>query len=161
MKFVILIRHVKSDWSNWLPDFDRPVRDDRKKDALRIAREIAKKNTVPTYIISSPAKRTMQTAKLFCKEWGLPFKDVVKEKPLYEGTAKEILAAIHSADEKYSSIAIVCHNPAITDFARQYSEVAIDNVPTSGAIGITFDVSHWQDIKDKGKAKWSFRPKEL
>ena len=161
MKSVILIRHTKSDWSNLLEDFDRPIRQDRKTDTVLIAKEIAEKGTLPQQIISSPAVRTLQTAELLCGEWKYLFKDIIKDKSLYECEARDIVTAIQKVDEKYDVIAIVCHNPAITVFVNQYSNASIDNVPTTGAIRVDFDVEHWKDIKAEGKAKWFLRPKEL
>jgi phosphohistidine phosphatase len=161
MKSVILIRHVKSDWSNLLADFDRPIREDKKEDALQIAKEIPRKGSLPDLIVSSPAVRTLQTAKFFCGKWKYPFEKVLQKKSLYECLAKDILTVINKAEDKYDSIAIICHNPAITDFARQYSDAYIDNIPTTGAVRIDFDVKHWKEIKDKGKLKWFLSPKEL
>ena len=161
MKSVILIRHTKSDWSNILEDFDRPIRQDRKTDTVLIAKEIAEKGTLPQSVISSPAVRTLQTAEILCSEWEYPVKDIAKDKSLYECEARDILTAIKKTDEKYDCIAIVCHNPAITVFVNQYSNASIDNVPTTGAIRIDFDIEQWKDMKGDGKAKWFLRPKEL
>ena len=160
MKSIILIRHVKSDWSNLLPDFDRPVRDDRKEDATLIAKEIANKGKLPQYVISSPAIRALQTAKLLCTKWDYPHKQIATDKSLYECMARDIMALIKKTGQKYDRIAIVCHNPAITDFVNQYSDTNVDNVPTTGAVQITFNTSDWKGI-NKGKVDWILRPKEL
>jgi phosphohistidine phosphatase len=160
MKSVILIRHTKSDWSNLVEDFDRPIRQDRKEDAIHVAKEIEKKGKLPQYIVSSPALRTLQTAELVCSKWGYPFKNATIDKSLYECTAKEILLVIQNTEEKYDTIAIICHNPAITDLVNQYSDISIDNVPTSGAVQIDFDAEHWDRINEKGKAQWFLRPRK-
>ena len=161
MKTIIVIRHTKSDWSNLLPDFDRPIREDRKEDTRAIAKEIEKKGPMPQAIISSPAKRTLQTAKILCDKWKFKFKDVSGYAALYEGTTADILAAVKSTDEKYDVVAVICHNPGITAFVNQYSGVRIDNVPTTGAVGIRFDVSHWKEIQNQGKMQWFLQPKSL
>ena len=161
MKSIILIRHVKSDWSGFLTDFDRPVREDRKEDATLIAKEIDKKGKLPQYVLCSPAVRTLQTARLLCTKWDYPQEDIATDKSLYECTARDILAAIKKTDPRYDSIAIVCHNPAITDFVNQYSDALIDNVPTTGAVQITFDIPDWKSTNGNGKAKWVLLPKEL
>ena len=161
MKSVILIRHIKSDWSNLLADFDRPIREDKKEEAKSIAKLIQKDNAVPHYMITSPAKRTMQTTKLFCKVWDIDKKQVEENPALYECTAQEILKVIQGGDENYKRIAIVCHNPAITDFANRYSNGDIDNVPTSGTLRIEFDVKHWKDINQAGKLIWFLYPRSI
>jgi len=161
MKSVTLIRHVKSDWSNLLTDFDRPIREDRKEDALQMAKEIAKKGLLPELIVSSPAVRTLQTSKLFCGKWKYPFGKVIRSKGLYECLAKDIFDIIKKTDDEYGSIAIICHNPAITDFVNQYSDCSVDNVPTTGAVHIRFEVKHWKDINGGGKLSWFIYPKGL
>jgi phosphohistidine phosphatase len=161
MKQVILIRHVKSDWTNLVEDFDRPIRKDREKDAKIIVKEIAGKGAIPQYIITSPAKRTLQTTKIIASEWKLADDHIAIERTLYESSSKEILTTINNAKEKYNHIAIICHNPSITDFVNQFSNGRIDNVPTSGAVQISFDVKHWKDITGHGKLNWFLRPKEL
>lgn len=159
MKSVILIRHVKSDWSNLVEDFDRPIREDKKDDAKSIAKLIVKSNDVPQYIITSPAKRTMHTTSIFCKEWLIDKKQVLEKASLYECTAQEILKTIQSADDSYKRIAIVCHNPAITDFVNCYSQAGIDNVPTCGALLIEFEVQRWRDIGSPGTLLWFLYPR--
>lgn len=161
MKSIILIRHVKSDWSNLLADFDRPVREDRKEDAALIAKEIARKKAIPQYVVSSPAIRTLQTARLLCAKWDYPHENIATDKSLYECTARDIFAVIKKTDQKNDSIAIVCHNPAITDFVNQYSDSLIDNVPTVGAVRITFDAADWRGINSTGKLDWILLPKEM
>ena len=120
MKSVILIRHTKSDWSDMLPDIDRPIRADRRGDAEAIAKEIAKQGSVPEYIVCSPARRTMQTAKVLCEKWDHPYKSVVKDEALYEGIASNIMNVIREKKTKYATIAIIGHNPSITDFVNHY-----------------------------------------
>jgi phosphohistidine phosphatase len=161
MKSVILIRHVKSDWSNLVPDFDRPVREDRKEDAVLIASEIAKKGILPQCIVTSPAIRALETAKILCTKWDYPYENIATDRSLYECAVKDILALIRKTNHKYDIIAIVCHNPAVTDFVNQYSNTYLANVPTAGAVHITFDVSVWKDIKGNGKVNLVLRPKEL
>ena len=161
MKSVIIVRHTKSDWSHLLPDFERPVREDRKMDAHLIAQEIAIKNSVPQHIICSSAIRTHQTAEMLSKHWGFSTDNITLNRALYECSAKDILAVIKNVGSNHDSIAIVCHNPAITDFINIYSDTNLANVPTTGAIHITFDTAEWKNVKGKGKVNWILFPKEL
>jgi phosphohistidine phosphatase len=161
MKSVLLIRHTKSDWTGLTSDFDRPIREDRKDDARLIAKEVFKKGYKPETIIASPAKRTLQTAKIICKEWDYAFSDFAQDKSLYETSHREILAYINKMDRQIERVAIICHNPSITDFVNRYSTTTIDNVPTTGAVLITFETNDWQSIKGNGKLEWFLKPKDL
>ena len=161
MKSVLLIRHTKSDWSNILPDFDRPIREDRKDDAKLIAKEVQKRHYKADYIAASPAKRTMQTAKLICDVWELKYADIVHDPSLYESSANQILSHIRSLDKKISKAVIVCHNPSVTNFVNTYTGSRIDNVPTTGAVLIHFDCDKWNEINGEGRLEWFLKPKEL
>ena len=161
MKSVIIVRHSKSDWSNVLSDLERPVRADRRSDALLIAKEIAKKDAIPQHIISSPAVRTYQTAETLAAHWDYLAEDITSDSSLYECAAKDILSVIKNAHPDHHTIAIVCHNPAITDFVNTYSDTYLANVPTTGAIHISFDTDDWKEVRGKGKTMWILRPKEL
>lgn len=161
MRSVLLIRHTKSDWTNTVADFDRPIREDRRDDARLIAKEIAKRGFKPDYIVASPAKRTLQTAKLICQEWDYKFADVVQDKTLYESTPYEIIQHLRSLSDSIANAVVICHNPSITYFINRYSDTYIDNVPTTGAALIHFDRDHWAEIGERGKLEWFLRPKEL
>ena len=160
MKSALLIRHTKSDWNSMPEDFDRPIREDRKDDARVIAQEIQKRGFKPDHIGASPAKRTLQTAKIICDIWGYKYSDIAKDRSLYESSANEILTHLKSLDKKVKTAVVICHNPSITDFVRYYSDTNIDNVPTTGAVLITFDSTDWSLIKG-GRLQWFLKPKEL
>lgn len=161
MRSVVLIRHTKSDWTNAVDDFDRPIREDRKEDARLIAREIARRGFRPDYIVSSPARRTLQTAKLICQEWDYKYADLIQDKTLYESTPYEIIQHLRGLDDKIQNAVVICHNPSITYFLNRYGDTYIDNVPTTGAALIRFDKGHWADIGERGKMEWFLRPKDL
>ncbi|MCW3127814.1 MAG: histidine phosphatase family protein [Bacteroidetes bacterium] len=161
MKSVLLIRHTKSDWNSSPADFDRPIREDRKEDTRLIAKEIRKKGFKPDYIAASPARRTLQTAKIICDEWDYKFADIVQDRSLYESSTLEILSHLQGLDKKPKNAVVICHNPSITDFVNRYTNTGVDNVPTTGAVLITFDTDDWRSIDAGGKLEWFLKPKEL
>ena len=62
MKHLLLIRHAKSGWDNAnLQDFDRPLSDRGKKDAILMENFLNKIEYKPHLILCSPARRTQQT----------------------------------------------------------------------------------------------------
>jgi len=129
---IVLIRHVKSDWSADKTDFDRPIREDRKADALKIAQALKAKGIAPGLMITSPAKRTLQTAKLLAKALDYTSSKIEHAESIYESTSEELWRVIQLPRPKVNSLFIICHNPAITDFINSYTNARIDNVPTCG-----------------------------
>ncbi len=84
MKTLILIRHAKSSWDNFLlSDFDRPLNERGKQDAPLMAKRLLAKKIKIDAFISSLAKRAKKTAKAFIKEFGKSGKEIIFNKDLY------------------------------------------------------------------------------
>ena len=69
LKTLLLLRHAKSSWEklNNITDHDRSLNKRGKKDAPKMGKVIKELDIVPDLIISSSAKRAMDTAKLIAE----------------------------------------------------------------------------------------------
>lgn len=145
MKNLILLRHAKSSWKNSsLPDFDRPLNNRGIKNAPAIAEFVRRKNIPLDLILSSNAKRTSETTKTFIKILDYK-KEVLFLDDLYLASSTTILNKIQKTDENYKNILVVCHNPGITDLANYLGNTFIDNIPTTGIVGFSFD-DLWKNL---------------
>jgi phosphohistidine phosphatase len=148
MKNLILIRHAKSSWKdNSIKDFDRPLNKRGQSDAPRMAERLLKRGFVFDLIISSSAKRTSDTAKIFADILGFKSKIIFDDK-LYLASDSEILKIINQFEERYQSIIVVSHNPGITDLANHLTDFLIENIPTTGIVGLSFN-GKWSDLGSK------------
>lgn len=157
MKTLLLIRHAKSSWTDSdIDDFDRPLNKRGKLNAPEMAQRLIGHGLVPELVISSPAKRARNTAKLMANEWKYPKQAVLLEDELYLCYAATFLKVITKVDDDFNIIAIFAHNPGITDFANYLTdEIRIDNVPTAGIFAIQADTDSWKDF-DMAKKKFLF-----
>lgn len=155
MKSIIFIRHAKSSWDNEnLNDFDRPLNKRGKTDAPKVGTELMSKVNHIDHIYSSSSKRTSQTTELlFNNTFPVSFHD-----GLYHPSEKNVLNFIHRIEDKNNTIAIIIHNPTITDICNNMqSDVQFTNIPTCGAVCIQFDVENWQDV-EHGKLNFYIFP---
>ena len=149
MRKLILLRHAKSSWKDTsLDDFDRPLNRRGKKDAPIMADKLSMRKIKIDLIISSPAKRTTETAKIFANILGYQSEIIFNDK-LYEASYNEILEVINLIDDKYQNVLLVCHNPGITDLANYISNYFIENISTSGIVGLSTN-SSWKNINENG-----------
>jgi phosphohistidine phosphatase len=149
MKKLILLRHAKSSWKDTsLDDFDRPLNRRGKKGAPIMADKLSMRKIKIDLIISSPAKRTTETAKIFANILGYQSEIIFNDK-LYEASYNEILEVINLIDDKYQNVLLVCHNPGITDLANYISNYFIENISTSGIVGLSTNNS-WKNINENG-----------
>src|SRR3981189_3928270 len=78
MKALFLIRHAKSSWDDTaVPDKDRPLDDRGKRDAPKMGERLAKRDVQPDLILSSPARRALNTAEIISKKLDYKLKDIV------------------------------------------------------------------------------------
>lgn len=133
-------RHGQEDW-------DRELEARGRRDAPQIARTLADRGAIPTMIISSPAVRALETARLAASIFGIAESDIVQDERLYLADPKVMLDVVRERGGAASHLMIVGHNPGITEFADRLSaERSLDNMPTCSAYTLRFDIEHWQQL---------------
>jgi phosphohistidine phosphatase len=151
VKTLYLIRHGKSSWDDLdLKDFDRPLNERGKKDAPRMAKRLKEKGIYPDIMLSSPAKRALDTCKTMAKVLGFLEEKIKTDKRLYhanEDLLLEVVREIEDLNDKEEVVMIFGHNPGLTDFANALLSEAIDNIPTSGVVGSKIRVESWEETK--------------
>ena len=145
MRNLILLRHAKSSWKDQsLDDFDRPLNKRGKRDAPQMAKILLNKAIDFDLIISSCARRTSDTAKIFADILSIK-SEIIFDDKLYEASHKQILKVINQISDKFYNVILVCHNPGITNLVNYLSDNFIDNIPTTGLVCLSADIS-WKEI---------------
>jgi len=157
MKQILLIRHAKSSWDDAaINDIDRPLNDRGKKDAPKMVERLLDKKVKIDGFYSSPAKRALTTCKLFVKAYDKKEKNIIEVEDLYEPRVESFFNAIKKADNDFDTIALFSHNPAITAFANQLTNVQVDDMPTCSIFAIKIDIKKWEDFEEGEKLFWFF-----
>ena len=115
MQTLLLMRHAKSDWpTGGMSDFDRPLASRGVKAANKIGELIAAQLPMPDVIISSPAKRTVQTAEIVAKVTG--YRDtIVGVSQIYEASVTTLEQVIAHYEKDADTLLVVGHNPGLED----------------------------------------------
>ena len=148
MKTLLLVRHAKTHQADiGEQDFDRKLTDRGKRNAVEIAAEVKKCKTRIDGFVSSPAKRAMQTCKLFCEVFEEKKDNIVYEQSLYEAPAVNYAKAVALINNHWDAVAVFGHNGGITDYANSLChDVFTDNMPTSAVFVVSADVDNWQQF---------------
>lgn len=162
MKRLFLIRHAKSSWSDPdLRDFDRPLNKRGKHDAPVMARRLAKKGTAPDFILTSPARRALKTAKIIAAEVGYPKGKIRTDDAIYLADVPTLTNVIRKIDDVHKRVFLFGHNPGLTMLAFYLTGYQVDNIPTCGIFSINFETSSWQDVGEgNGKVAFFDYPKK-
>ena len=145
MKKLIIIRHSKSSWKDLsIGDFHRPLNKRGKTDGPIMANFLSSKINKICFLHSSSSVRTFETSKFFIDR--IKFDQIKYDDSLYHGSSFSILNLIRNYSDNFSSVAIIAHNPGLTNLINELTNIDLDNLPTTGIAEIDFNCIKWNDI---------------
>jgi phosphohistidine phosphatase len=121
MKRLILVRHAKTEpLTEADSDFDRQLKKRGHKDSRLISDHLIGKSMVPQVIVSSPAVRAMQTARIMAGAFSIPESEIVQVPGIYDGlTHEELISHVYQNAPDSQSVMVVGHNPDIAIMAMK------------------------------------------
>ena len=160
MKILYILRHAKSSWDKPdLADFDRPLNERGLIAAPFMGQILYGRQFQPDLILSSPAKRSKQTA-ILVKETAELKARIKYDERIYEASPQILLQTVAEVDNKHESVMLVGHNPGIEGFIRYLTGRTVQ-MPTAALAVIELNVKSWRDADaDDGKLVAVIRPKE-
>jgi phosphohistidine phosphatase len=107
---------------------------------------LASSGARPSLIMVSPARRARETATIVATKLGYPREFLQRENDLYLATPDDIVAVIGEQDDAFMDVVVVGHNPGLSELVNRLLPGQIENVPTSGLVGILLDIRSWGDL---------------
>jgi phosphohistidine phosphatase len=145
MKTLLLMRHAKSSWKDEaLPDHERPLKKRGRKDAKRMAKVIEKNNLVPDLILTSSAKRAVETVDIVAENLGYQ-NEIIYSDALYMGEPGDFVEALKTLDKHYDKVMIVGHNPGLEAYL-QIVDGDIEAMPTASLGYLVIGLDEWKEI---------------
>ncbi|GAV20046.1 phosphohistidine phosphatase [Mariprofundus micogutta] len=147
MKKLMLMRHAKSSWSDFgTSDFDRELNARGMQDAPEMGRRLVAKAMVPDAFLVSTARRARATANLMVPELGFSVENIQFKDELYLASPAEMLKLIRQTSDHVQTLALLAHNPGITELTNRLAKTWINNIPTCGVAVLQFQIEQWQNI---------------
>ena len=149
MRRLTLVRHAKSDWKNAdLKDFDRPLNRRGLKEAPQMAERLAAQKIRPDLMLTSPAVRALETARVLAKALDYPLRRLKTEDRLYLGPAADILAVVRGVGSRVRHLMIFGHNPGLSAFAQSLTnDRELGELPTCAVYTMELDIRSWADAR--------------
>jgi len=154
------MRHAKSSWDDSdLADFDRPLNDRGEAAAPFMGELIAGRGLAPEEIVSSPAKRALQTATLVKESGGIEAPIRLDER-IYEAGAQTLKQVASEFRDELDIMMMIGHNPGFEGFVS-FLTGRQESMPTAALAVIDLDIDKWSDVKNgEGDLIEVIRPKE-
>jgi len=155
MKYLTLIRHAKSSRENpRQPDEFRPLDERGRRDAPAMGRYLeATFRFMPDVMVSSPAARTMATARAIAEAIGYSDWQIKQEGRIYEASVAVLEEVVHDQEDEHAHVCLVGHNPGMENFTNWLCGArVVDDVPTCAVIMLEVEVPSWTKV-NMGKGK--------
>lgn len=99
----------------------------------------------PERMLSSPAKRARSTAKTIASCLGFPPRDIEWVSELYQASPEAILQIIRNCPKHVTTLAVIGHNPGISELARKLCHDITKEMPTCSIIRLTGKFDSWDE----------------
>ncbi len=156
MKTLVVVRHASAaQLQPDLGDHERPITAEGVEKTAKAIHFLTSQAFKPQLILTSTAKRALQTAQLLASGLGLEPDHIQAEAHLYLTDEYNLLETVCLQADECDELMLVGHNPGLSDFVNLFLKTPLDWLPTSAVVGLTFKTSHWEKIP-KARAKLSF-----
>jgi len=156
MKTLLLMRHAES--SRDMPgqnDLNRPLTAKGISMTNKVIGFLREQECIPDLIITSPAVRALETARLVAEGMGLAPARMQVNRTIYEADHNDLEELFYDISPSTDTLLLVGHNPGLTDFVNLFLDVPVGSLPTSGLVCLGSDIKEWDRIMEK-KAKLHF-----
>ncbi len=146
MKRLLLLRHAKAvPATDPLADISRPLAERGERDARRIGERLREQRLRPALILTSPAARTLQTARIVAAAVDYAHESIALDRRLYLAEPAAIIEIIAAQDAALETLLVVGHNPGLTDLVhRLLPDFDVDDMPTGAVVGVDYaDAGAW------------------
>lgn len=153
MKHLYLLRHAKSDWSEPLPDHERPLNGRGHRSAGLIAAYLRAESITPALALCSSSVRTRETLAHLLPAFGDGV-TIRVERDLYGAAASDLRSHLRTVDDTFPSVMMIAHNPGTEDLALELAgsgdEDALARMaskfPTAGLALLALPDEPWRDL---------------
>lgn len=156
----MICRHAKADYPPMTDDFDRPLKPRGEKDAKTQGELLAEHGFCPDLIVSSPAKRAIQTARIVAAEVGYD-KEIWLEPSIYEENTGKMIEYIQQLPTEVETVMLFGHNPTLSQVAAFLLDMENPfELPTCGMICLENSFNDWKLARKWGaRLRWMLIPR--
>ena len=158
MKQLYIIRHGDSPFIKGGDDFERPLSEMGKYDAINIGLHLNEDYPLPSYILSSAAKRALTTASIIGEELEFDSTKISSVKSLHNAPMETVLQEINQISANHECIMVFGHNPGLSILAS-YLTGENFNLETCNTVLLNVEIDEWAELsKDTCTVKHYIAP---
>lgn len=152
---ILFLRHGKAGRPDGVEDIDRPLKDRGRVQARKIGTWLKKHDALPDAVLSSPARRALETAEDVLEAAGCDRRLIGTDPRLYFEARSKLMQALAEGGGTVERLLVVGHNPWMEELVK---DLASEPVPHPGGNWIMktgalmrFAVDDFKDGLSKGR----------
>lgn len=156
MKLLYIVRHAKAQHdAETSKDFDRALTEFGKIDAQAMAQYLFSHSDMPDILLSSSAKRALQTAEIFAEVYKINKDKILKQKNIYDALdTRDLILIVKAIPDTAQIVFLFGHNPSVTALANFCTSDQLHELPTCAIARIELDADTWSAFDNK-TATWT------
>ena len=145
---VTIIRHANAavNAPSGGPDFDRPLSPRGTKDVYQAGLRLSSANVSYDCFLASSAIRARQTADALADAVGFARERIEWDEGLYLASLSFLMQHIASLDDEIHHVALVGHNPGLSELWAELTREPDPFLPTCGIVRLDFALENWGDV---------------
>jgi phosphohistidine phosphatase len=142
-----LIRHAHTSIERGSGgDIERLLTERGERDAERVGQRLKGLGFDPGLILCSSAARAAATARIVARAIGLPESLLRFSRDLYCVSAQRLAAEIEAVDDTILHVALVSHNPGISELHDWLCDSNLAGLPPGGVSRLELAIDAWREI---------------
>jgi phosphohistidine phosphatase len=149
MKTITLVRHGKAIAREpGGDDFKRSLLERGEAESRKMALRLKARAAKPDLLLSSPARRALETANIFARTFRYPLGKIQLDEGFYHHpNGSAFLPAFQALPDKAGHVLLFGHEPTLSEFACLLLPRFEEGLPKSGLISIHFPAGVWQQLE--------------
>ena len=143
MKQLSIVRHAHAEHFTQHSDFDRVLTEAGRAEACLAAADARYAIAVPDLILSSPAARTLETARIFAEIFGIAAEAIVTDHSIYCASSRDLLTMLEKLDDSFRNVMLVGHNPDVTELAFSLASSQVPFFKPATILTLELDIDRW------------------
>jgi phosphohistidine phosphatase len=149
MKHVTIVRHAHAEKHEAdIEDFERRLDKRGRREAEEMAELAHAMGLRPDHIVTSPAVRTVSTAKEFARTFGFPLQKIRHDDRIYLAERATLVTILKAVPAACRHVLLVGHNPGLSRLAKWLTDDdSIGDLPPAAVCALRADIDRWADVE--------------
>ncbi|MDR1367072.1 MAG: hypothetical protein LBJ13_04195 [Puniceicoccales bacterium] len=137
-------------------DRERELDEQGVKELESIGSQIVAQGMRPNIILTSSARRSIETAKHIREVFGLLVNVIDIREDLYDADIPKILEILQSLPDEKNSVMLIASNPSIMELLTSITNSEYEDIPNGAVVVVELRLRHWKDLGLRAGRKLAF-----